>query len=90
MAQSKPGDQPSARSLVRKGASRLVPATQPPQARSRDPDDLGFLQLAEELGRLAARARADRRRGYSLPEIMLGSLIMGLAAWLAFHLFWRG
>ena len=37
-----------------------------------------LVTLAEELGRLLARrelARPDRRRGYSLPELLVGALI---------------
>jgi len=43
-----------------------------------------LLDLAEELGRLLARrelARPNRRRGYSLPELLLGAAVMALA-WL--------
>lgn len=43
----------------------------------RNPADLVLHQLAEELGRLAARALANPRRGYSYPELIVGSL-----AWL--------
>ncbi len=38
----------------------------------------GLVVLAEELGRLLARrelARPDRRRGYSLPEALIGATV---------------
>jgi len=41
-----------------------------------------LLDLAEELGRLLARrelAPPNRRRGYSLPELLLGAAVVALA-----------
>jgi hypothetical protein len=41
-----------------------------------------LLDLAEELGRLLARrelAKPSNRRGYSLPELLLGAAVMALA-----------